>query len=365
MSEFDKVIGYDSIKLEMMRFCDVLKSPQKYAKLGVTMPGGILLCGDPGLGKTMLSECFILEAGCRSFTLKKDKPDGDFVNEIKATYEKAKIENQAIVFLDDLDKYANEDQGHCDAEEYITVQSCIDECKGYGVFTIATANEWWRLPESLIRAGRFDKMIEIKQPTGIEAQRIIEHFLNSKEIRKDIDVEEITRFMEGHSCAELEAVINEAGILAGFDNREQVEQRDIIRACLRRIYDSPESMDASGPEMIRRVAVHEAGHAVVAEMLEPGCVNFVSISGCYGKYGGITKYRYSDTSDYLITDREDEVIGSLGGKAATETVFGEADMECGADIRSAFRMVSKLVDDKCAYGFETYMGMNLLIIFCF
>lgn len=144
MREFDKVIGYEDAKIEMKRFCDVLRNPEKYRKLGVTMPSGILVYGDPGVGKTLMAKCFIEESGCKVFVLRKEKPNGDFVHEIKDTFERAKEERLAIVFLDDMDKFANEDNQHCNAEEYITVQSCIDDCKGYGVFTLATAGRYCR-----------------------------------------------------------------------------------------------------------------------------------------------------------------------------------------------------------------------------
>ena len=134
MSEFDKIIGYEDIKRELKKLCDVVKNPDRYTKLGVTLPGGILLEGDPGLGKTLMAKCFIAEAGCKAFVIRKEKPNGDFVKEIKEVFEKAKSENSAIVFLDDMDKFANEDDHHPNAEEFVTVQSCIDECKGHEAY---------------------------------------------------------------------------------------------------------------------------------------------------------------------------------------------------------------------------------------
>ncbi len=123
MSEFDKIIGYEAIKMELRRFCDVLRNPGRYEKLGVKMPSGILLSGEPGLGKTLMAKCFITESGCRVFTLRKEKPNGDFVNEIQNTFEKARAEAPSIVFLDDMDKYANEDKQHKNAEEFVTIQA--------------------------------------------------------------------------------------------------------------------------------------------------------------------------------------------------------------------------------------------------
>ena len=122
MSKFDKVVGYEDIKAELIRICDVVKNPEKYDRLGVHMPRGVMLWGDPGVGKSLMAKCFIEESGCKSFTIRKDKPDGDLVNVICDVFAEAKAEGRAIVFLDDLDKFANEDEKHPDAEEYVAVQ---------------------------------------------------------------------------------------------------------------------------------------------------------------------------------------------------------------------------------------------------
>ena len=136
MSKFDKVVGYEDIKAELIRICDVVKNPEKYARLGVQTPRGIMLWGEPGLGKTLMAKCFIEESGCKTFIIRKEKPDGEMVNTIRDVFNKAKAEGRSIVFLDDLDKFANEDNQHPDAEEYVAVQACMDSVKGKDVFSI-------------------------------------------------------------------------------------------------------------------------------------------------------------------------------------------------------------------------------------
>ena len=358
MREFDKVIGYEDAKIEMKRFCDVLRNPEKYRKLGVTMPSGILVYGDPGVGKTLMAKCFIEESGCKVFVLRKEKPNGDFVHEIKDTFERAKEERLAIVFLDDMDKFANEDNQHCNAEEYITVQSCIDDCKGYGVFTLATANDKYCLPDSLLRAGRFDKVIKINPPKGKDAKRIIEYFLSKKQFVGDVDVEEIARLMDGHSCAELENVINEAGIYAAFEDRDKIHQKDIVKACMRMMFGVPEYVGEENAEITGKIALHEAGHAVVAEVLEPGSVSLVSVCRHAGADEGITKIKKSGGYMLSKTLQEYDVMCGLGGKAATEAVYGDADMGCNVDMHKVFELVSVIVDNNCAYGFEAFEGAN-------
>ncbi len=183
MSEFDKILGYENTKLELERLSDILKNPSKYKRLGVSIPSGLMLVGDPGLGKTLMAKCFIAESACKSFILRKDKPNGSFVEEIKKTFESAKADTPSIVFLDDMDKFANEDDCHRNAEEYVTIQSCIDECKGLGVFVIATVNEKYQLPDSLCRCGRFDKILNIDVSEEEDFCKIIEFYLSTKKNR--------------------------------------------------------------------------------------------------------------------------------------------------------------------------------------
>lgn len=118
----------------------------------------------------------------------------------------------AIILLDDFDKFANEDKDHKNAEEYVTIQSCIDEIKNYDVFVIATANDLSLVPSSLLRAGRFDTTIEVKNPQGQDAEQIIKHYLSLKNSVADMDFKQLARILNGRSCAELETIINQAGI---------------------------------------------------------------------------------------------------------------------------------------------------------
>ena len=356
MSKFDKIIGYEDIKAELKRYANVLMEPEKYAKLGVMMPSGILLHGEPGLGKTLMAKCFIEETGCRTFTLRKEKPDGDFVKQIKETYDTVKNEKErvTIIFLDDMDKFANEDDNHKNAEEYVTIQSCIDDCKGSGVFTLATVNDKYLLPDSLLRAGRFDKVIEVANPKGEESEKVIKYFLQNKKVMNNVDSSEIAKIMEGHSCAELENVINEAGIYAGFAGREEIGREDVIRACMRLMFEAPESVKPVKETILRNIAVHEAGHTVVSEMLCPGSVALVSVWGHTGDVGGITKVNDPDGYAYSKDLQEKKVMGMLGGKAAIELMYGTEDVSCNSDLHKVFEMVRRFVDNFCSLGFDAF-----------
>ena len=159
MKAMDKIIGYSSIKRELKQISDTLKNREAYDKLGVSSPRGLLLYGDPGVGKSLMAAAIIEESGRPAYICRKDKPNGDFVKYIKETFDKAAENAPSIVFLDDMDKFTNGDERHPDAEEYVTVQSCIDEVRGKEVFVLATVNNIRNLPRSLRRAGRFDRTI--------------------------------------------------------------------------------------------------------------------------------------------------------------------------------------------------------------
>ena len=355
MSAFDRVIGYKDEKAELMRICDVLKNPKKYKKLGVTIPRGILLDGEPGIGKTMMAMSFIEECGCKSFMLRKNNTDWRFISEIKDVFAKANKEDSAIVFLDDLDKFANEDEIHPNAPEYVTVQSCIDDSKDNNVFVIATTNGQRCLPVSLLRAGRIDKVIEMSAPRGKDAARIIEYYISKKQVVGNIDIEEIARLVEGYTCAEMESTINEAGIYAAYEGRTRISRDDLIRACMRLLFDAPESIEVTEKSYFKKIAIHEAGHAVVSEILEPGSVSVVSVQ-CHNWFtGGITKFKKQEEIDVSKKLQENDIIRTLGGRAATAIILGEDDMGCQRDVDDAFYQVERLIDTLSTCGFKYYL----------
>lgn len=231
MRPLDKVIGYNPIKKELYRIIDVLNNPDKYKKIGARIPRGVILEGRPGIGKSLMAMCVMEECKRTSYIIRKDRPDGRFVDYIRKIFEEAAKNEPSIILLDDIDKFANEDYIHCDTEEYVTVQTCIDDVKNNDVFVIATANDIRFLPESLLRSGRFDKKFHMDFPKGGDAKKIIEYYLKDKMCDSNVDAEEITRFSSGYSCADMESVVNDAGLYAAYEDRSMISQDDLKRAC--------------------------------------------------------------------------------------------------------------------------------------
>lgn len=362
MKEFDKVIGYSSVKKELEQVADVLRNASVYSALGVRAPKGLLLHGDPGVGKTLMATCLIEASGLKSFVCRKDKPDGDFVNAIKDTFDKAAKNAPSVVLLDDMDKFANGDERYKDAEEYVSVQSCIDGIKNKAVFVLATANSIRALPDSLLRAGRFDRVVKIDPPKGNDAVRIISHYLYGKKFASEIDPREIAAILNGRSCATLETVINEAGLYAGFERAEQITMEHFTKACLRTVYDVPadafDDLDSESDCVeltLSRIALHEAGHAVVSEVLCPGSVTLVATYGGNDGGGGFTARDFSAIVDPLERSAAD-VMGALGGRAATEQKLGITDGGSVSDLRKAFRWVYFMVAEDCVNGLSLHGG---------
>ncbi len=358
IKEFDRIIGYSAEKKELEQIADCLRNSEVYKNLGVGAPCGLLLYGEPGVGKTLMSDCLIKASGRKAFVCRKNKPNGEFVNEITKTFELAKKNAPSIVFLDDMDKFANEDDRHPDAEEYVTVQSCIDDVKGKDVFVLATVNDIHRLPGSLRRAGRFDRCLEIDAPCGDDAIAIITHYLDGKTLADNIDKKYIARLMQGDSCAKLETLINEAGVYAGFDRAEKISMDHFMRAYLRSTYgrgcDDDDYCAGSGADKIDDAVWHEAGHTVVSEVLYPDSVTLVSVSGAgRGGMGGFTTYCNINLIDNFryATIR---AIASLGGAAAIEQRFGVNAGGASDDYHKAVRTIRDMIERDAVCGLHLH-----------
>lgn len=364
MNEFDKIIGYSAVKKELEQIADVLKNGDVYARLGVSAPKGLLLHGEPGVGKTLMASCLIEASGLQHFVCRKNQPNGDFVKAIKETFVEAVENAPSIILLDDMDKFTNGDERRRDAEEYVTVQSCIDEVKGKNVFVIATANNIRTLPPSLLRAGRFDRVLEIETPVGKDAIEIIEHYIKGKPFTEDVDAENIARIMDGYSCAELETVINEAGLYAGFQRADKITMDHFIEACLKTVFNVPTKISSDNEDswvdnlqnpscQSTQIIYHEAGHAVVSEILNPNSVTLVSAYSRKYNSGGFTAY-YKNREELPLQRRQKRVVGALGGKAATEQKFGIIDSGAAKDLKLAFNSVMNMIAAECICGFDLH-----------
>ena len=346
MGAFDQVIGYEPIKEEMLQVCDMIRNPEVYRRMGAILPRGMMLYGNPGLGKTLMAKAFIQESGLPVITVRKSKGKDNLLKKIEKAFRDAAEQAPAIVFLDDMDKFANEDHSHSDADEYVAIQAGIDDVKDRDVFVLATANDFGKLPRSLRRCGRFDRQIEFDSPSAEDAEKIMSYYLRNKKLDPAVSTGDLFRMLDYESCAVLETVLNEAAIYAAYARKETIGTADLIRAVLRKAYESPESYMKMSDEDVRKIALHEAGHAVICEALLPGGVGLLSVRAGGGETGGLM-HRCRDTAD-----REQNILISLGGKAATEICYSAKAAEgCSADITKAKRIICDRLEENAAMGF--------------
>lgn len=351
MNTFDKIIGYEKEKEQLMQICDMAKNPAKYAALGVNLPRGVLLHGVPGVGKTLMATALIEEMGRRCFTVRKDKANGEFVDYIAKVFAEAKENAPSAIFLDDMDKFSA-DSDCRNPEEYVAIQAGIDDVRGADVFVIATANDMQEIPKSLLRAGRFDRVIEVDTPNRAEAVKIVAHYIEGKAIAEDVTPALVARLMDGDSCAELEGILNEAGIYAGYEGESKICRRHIIRAVLRKLFDAEEGITEMSAAEREEVAFHEAGHAVVAYSFDKESVSLISIRPSKSDSSGVVQILQGEGYFGSYRQMYQRVLSILAGRAAVEIKYGRVDVGAVSDLRRANAIVQRFIKDYCVSGFN-------------
>ena len=351
-NKFNNIIGYDNTKKTLERLIDVLNNPDKYKKLGSTIPHGLMLYGPPGLGKTTFAKEILRLTNRKNYIIRKTKSDGSFMDYISDTFNKAKKNQPSLILLDDLDKYSEDDRRH-NNEEFVTVQSLIDDIKNEDIFVIATVNDRYVLPSSLTRSGRFDILIPINYPNEKDSYNIIKHYLKGKKLNKNVNIKNLSYILTSSSCADLEKACNQAGIYAGFENKEEITNDELLRAALELVYDVTIEKDDKEDDYAINTAYHEAGHALVGEVLEPDSVTFITIAKTDSNKMGMTIYHNNDNYFNDIKFMENRITTLLAGKAATEIIYNNCDTGADSDLHRAYGVANRLINDYCMLDFNS------------
>ena len=336
MDKFDeKVIGYDSIKETLRQIADVLKRPEAYKEKGVSMPRGLLMESAPGLGKSLMASILIEESGRKSFVFRRINEGNTFLGEMKDIFDVAKEEAPSILLLEDLNLYVESNSPY--APEWACLQACIDETSDADIFVIATTNDTRYMPQSLLRPGRFDYILNLNPPLGKTAEDIVSYYLHDKNLAKDVQISDIVKAMPQVSCATLETVMNLAAINSVYRDHAHVQKEDIIDALLKVVYNLRKADCEEDPQEHQMIAVHEAAHAVVGEVLHSGSIGIITIRGSHGAIGGME----SGFAVYAKSEEEfqDEIIKTLAGKAGTALIYGIMDIRAAADIKKADQLL--------------------------
>lgn len=227
MDKFDeKVIGYDSIKETLRQIADVLKRPEAYKEKGVSMPRGLLMESAPGLGKSLMASILMEESGRKSFVFRRINEGNTFLGEMKDIFDVAKEEAPSILLLEDLNLYVESNSPY--APEWACLQACIDETSDADIFVIATTNDTRYMPQSLLRPGRFDYILNLNPPLGKTAEDIVSYYLRDKNLAKDVQISDIVKAMPQVSCATLETAMNLAAINSVYGDQHRIVPSDQV-----------------------------------------------------------------------------------------------------------------------------------------
>ncbi len=361
---FKDVAGLDEEKAEMMEIVEFLKRPEQYTKMGAKTPRGVLLCGKPGTGKTLIAKAIAGEANVPFISMSGSEFVEMFAglgaSRVRKLFERAKKVSPCIIFIDEIDAIGSRRASNngADTENNQTLNQLLVEMDGFdsdqSIIVIAATNRPEMLDEALLRPGRFDRTINIALPDIKGREEILKIHSKNKKISKDVDFKSIAGDTAGFSGAELENILNEAAIIATNKKHSCIDNDDIEDA-VKKVTVGLEKHNRVVSEKDKKLtAYHEAGHAVVSRYLETQKdIKEVSIIP-RGIAGGYTMYKTSEDKFYVSkTEMEEKLISLLGGRAAEKIALDDISTGASNDIEVAMKIARDMVT---VYGMSDRIG---------
>ena len=361
---FKDVAGLDEEKSEMMQIVEFLKNPEKYSKMGAKTPRGVLLCGKPGTGKTLIAKAIAGEANVPFISMSGSEFIEMFAglgaSRVRKLFERAKKISPCIIFIDEIDAIGSRRASNsgADSENNQTLNQLLVEMDGFdsdqSIIVIAATNRPEMLDEALLRPGRFDRTINIALPDIRGREEILKIHSKNKKIAGDVDFKSIAGDTAGFTGAELENILNEAAIIATNKNHEAINNNDIEDA-VKKVTVGLEKHNRVVSEKDKKLtAYHEAGHAVVSRYLETQKdIKEVSIIP-RGVAGGYTMYKTNEDKFYVSkTEMEEKLISLLGGRAAEKVALDDISTGASNDIEVAMKIARDMVT---VYGMSDKIG---------
>ena len=358
---FKDVAGLEEAKVEIMEIVDFLKKPEKYKELGGKIPKGALLVGPPGTGKTLLAKAVAGEANVPFFSIS----GSDFVemfvgvgaSRVRDLFRQAKEKAPCIVFIDEIDaigRARSKNAGYSSNDEREnTLNQLLTEMDGFGtnsgVIMLAATNRADILDKALLRAGRFDRQIEVGLPELNERREIFDVHLRKLKLAKNLDRDFLAKQTPGFSGADIANVCNEAALIAARNNKSAVDKEDFLAAIDRIVGGLERRSVVITPEEKRVTAYHEAGHATVSWMLEHANplikVTIIPRGRSLGAAWYLPDERHNTTREQFMH----EMAAALGGRLSEEIFFDSISTGAISDLEKV---------TKVAYAMVTYYGMS-------
>jgi len=363
---FKDVAGAEEEKQELKEIVEFLKNPARFTELGARIPKGVLLVGPPGTGKTLLAKAVAGESKVPFFSIS----GSDFVelyvgvgaSRVRDLFDTAKHNSPCIVFIDEIDAVGRQrgaGMGGGNDEREQTLNQLLVEMDGFesnsGIIVLAATNRADVLDPALTRPGRFDRQVYVHLPDVKGREEILKVHAKNKPLSPDVDLQRIARLTSGLAGADIENVLNEAALLTARDGRYKISMIDIQEG-LNKVLMGPKKVSRVITEQDKRItAIHEAGHAIIAQELE-NCDNVQEISIIpRGHAGGYTltldeKDRTHMTKSKLL----DTITMMLGGRSAEETMLDDITTGASSDLERATKVARKMVAE---WGMSSDLGL--------
>ena len=358
---FKDVAGLSEAKQEVEEVVDFLKNPQRYTDLGGKIPKGALLVGPPGTGKTLLAKAVAGEADVPFFSLS----GSDFVemfvgvgaSRVRDLFRQAKEKSPCIIFIDEIDAVGRargrNPNFNTNDERENTLNQLLTEMDGFGsnsgIIILAATNRADVLDKALLRAGRFDRQINVDLPDLNERREIFIVHLRNVKIDESVDTEFLARQTPGFSGADIANVCNEAALIAARSNKTFVQKEDFMNAVDRIVGGLEKKSKITTYEERRSIAVHESGHATISWMTEHANPLVKVTIVPRGKALGAAWYTPEERQITTYEQLQDEMCSLLGGRAAEELFLGSISTGASNDLERV---------TKQAYAMVVYYGMS-------
>jgi cell division protease FtsH len=371
-TKFDDVQGIEEAMDEVKEIVDFLKFPERYIELGAKIPKGVLLVGPPGTGKTLLAKAVAGEASVPFFSVSGSSFIEMFVgvgaSRVRDLFAQAKKEAPSIIFIDEIDaigksRAAGGQMGGNDEREQ-TLNQLLAEMDGFGtdtpVIVLAATNRPETLDAALLRAGRFDRQVLVDKPDYEGRLAILKVHSKGVKLSPNVDLEVVAKQTAGLAGADLANIINEAALLAGRQNKKQIDQEDLLEA-IERSFVGLEKKNRKINETEKKiVSYHESGHALMAELTE-GATRVTKVSIIPRGLGalGYTLHLPEDEERFLKQKHEllAEIDVLLAGRAAEEVFIGEISTGAGNDLDRATAILKDMIS---VYGMTDVAGLMVL-----
>jgi ATP-dependent metalloprotease FtsH len=358
---FADVAGLEEAKVEVMEIVEFLKNPQKYTNLGGKIPKGALLVGPPGTGKTLLAKAVAGEAKVPFFSLS----GSDFVemfvgvgaSRVRDLFKTAKEKAPCIIFIDEIDAVGrargrNQITGGNDEREN-TLNQLLTEMDGFatnaGVIILAATNRADVLDRALLRAGRFDRQINVELPDLEERKAIFKVHMKNLKMDVSINIDFLAKQTPGFSGADIANVCNESALIAARTDKKQIEKQDFLDAIDRIVGGLEKRNKIISPSEKKVIAFHEAGHATVSWLLEFAHPLVKVTIVPRGKALGAAWYLPEERQITTFEQMFDEMTSALGGRASEEINFGKVSTGALNDLEKV---------TKQAYAMVVFYGLN-------